>query len=197
MRTNNNPTLSLFRWSQKLAQAQRAIYSTDIYFAITLFQTQWFNSTEPGPGGSCKTSRSGLTISGIKTIYYVIFEITFLPVTSLLIITTFAKMKGHNSPCLSWPLFLTILHVLLKRLLDSPVPLQIQKSPVGLAAFPLCLIKDPMQASNWAEPLLCLCLEHYNKEESHYSQRVQFNIGCFPMQELEQLIGFPILNFLC
>ena len=42
--TNNNPTPSLFRWSQQSAQAQRAIYSTDIYFAITQFQTQWLNS---------------------------------------------------------------------------------------------------------------------------------------------------------
>lgn len=121
--TNNNTTFWLFRWSQQLAQAQRVIYSTDIYFAITVFQIQWFNSTEPRPWGSCKKYLFLVSQSlTLKMTDYVIFEITFLPVTSFLIITTFAKRQGHNSPCLSQPPSFTIPHVWL---LDSPMPPQI------------------------------------------------------------------------
>lgn len=49
LETKSNPTLLFFRWSQQLAQAQKAIYSTDISFAITLIQTQQFTSKEPSP----------------------------------------------------------------------------------------------------------------------------------------------------
>lgn len=74
--------------------------------------------------------------------------------------------------------------------------MQTQKSVVKLAAFSLRLIKDSLQ-QGVIEP------NHYSvwdvtiKKKPITCRECHFDInGCFPMQALEQLMGFPTLNFL-
>lgn len=75
--------------------------------------------------------------------------------------------------------------------------MQIHKPLVGLAAFSPCLIKASLQQR-------VIELNHYCvwniaiKKKAIIHRECHFDInGCFPLQALEQLIGFPILDFLC
>lgn len=123
---------------------------------------------------------------------------TFLLVISLLIITTFAKTKGHNSSCFSQQLFFTILHVWLKRLLDFLHHCIYETSSlVGLAAFSLCLIKDHMQQGVIELKHYCVYVWNITIKPSFIESATLTLTGVSLMQALERLIGFLILNFLC